>query len=94
MALLGKIAATLGCAATALALPMLATANEGAEVIEATHFVSSGRVVNLVAGVTPDQQDEARAALWALTQHVDVPTCADTAAADASCFEAFHAGAQ
>lgn len=94
MALFGKLTATLGCAALAFSLPMLAAATQSDDTVEATHFVSSGRIVNVVADVTPDAQAEARAAIWALTETSVAPTCETTGASDASCFDTFHAGNQ
>lgn len=94
MALFGRIATTLGGATLAFSLPMLAAATQSGDTVEATHFVSSGRIVNVVADVTPDAQAEARAAIWALTQKSTAPTCENSGAADVSCFGTFHAGNQ
>ena len=94
MAFIGKLSATLGCAALAFTMPMLAAATQSGDTVEATHFVSSGRIVNVVADVTPEAQAEARAAIWALTQKSTVPTCETSASADVSCFDTFHAGNQ
>lgn len=94
MASIGKFAATLGCAAmAAVAIPVFATANQSGDIVEATHFVSSGRVVNAVAGVSPDQQAQDRAAIWALTQQASTPeTCAVITANEAPCFGTFQTG--
>lgn len=94
MALFGKLTATLGCAALALTMPMLAAANQNGDTVEATYFVSSGRIVNVVADVTPDAQAQARAAIWALTQKSGAPICETTGASDVSCFDTIRTGNQ
>ena len=94
MALFSKLSAGFGCAALAFSLPMLAAANQGLDMVEATHFVSSGRVVNVVAHANADDQAEARAAVWALTQQSQMSDCAATGAAQAACFETFRTGSK
>jgi hypothetical protein len=92
MALIKTFVSTLGCASLLVSLPMLAVANQDADTVEATHFVSSGRIVNVVADVTPTAQADARAAIWALTQQADAPTCESSGVANADCFETFQTG--
>ena len=92
MALSKKLATTIGCASLVFTLPMLATANQGVEIVGATHFISSGRLVNVAADVTPDEQAQARAAIWALTQQAGGATCENAGTSDTSCFETFQTG--
>ena len=91
MALFAKLSRGFGCASLALTLPMLAAATGSGDPVEATHFVSSGRIVNVVADTTPQAQADSRAAIWALTRQVQVPNCA--VPADAPCFGTFQTGA-
>ena len=92
MAFFKTLASTISCASLVFILPGLAAANQDAETVKATHFISSGRVVNVVMDVTPDAQAKARAAIWALTQQPEAGTCEKTGSANASCFSTFHAG--
>lgn len=92
MALIKKLVSTLGCASLLMTLPMLVAANQGVDTVQATHFISSGRIVNVVADVTPTAQADARAAIWALTQQAVAPTCENSGGVDASCFDTFQTG--
>ena len=92
MALSKKLITTLGCASLVFTLPMLVSANQSTENVEATHFISSGRVVNVVADVPSTAQEEARAAIWALTQQAEDETCGNAGPVGASCFETIQTG--
>ena len=95
MALSTRLNTLAGTAILALIVPFSASANEPKnDLIEATHFVSSGRIVNLVADVTPSAQADARAQIWALTGRVAAPDCVETDASDAPCFATFQTGAK
>ena len=92
MALSKKLVTTISCASLVFTLPMLAAANQGVDIVGATHFISSGRLVNVVADVTPDEQAQARAAIWALTENAGGATCGNVGPVDASCFETIQTG--
>jgi hypothetical protein len=84
MVRLGKLSKAIGCVSMVLAVPMFAIANGSAHPIEATHFASSGRTVNVVADMTAADRADARAQVWALTGHQTVPTC------ETPCYGAFQ----
>jgi hypothetical protein len=87
---LSKFTNGLACFALALSVPMFASANGPETVFEATHIVSSGRVVNTVADMSADDQAQGRAAIWAMTNLAGAPACAD----DAACFGTFQTGSE
>jgi hypothetical protein len=73
---LNKFTNGLACVALALSVPMFASARGPDTAIEATHVVSSGRIVNTVADMSADDQAQGRAAIWAFTGQAAVPSCA------------------